>query len=54
MELYFYSPNMPLWRGAELKGKHRDNFTSTFIFTALPKYLNFVTFSKDLLAVSKL
>jgi hypothetical protein len=25
MELYLYSPNTPLWRGAQLK--HRDNFT---------------------------
>jgi hypothetical protein len=23
-------PNTPLWRGAQLKQKHRDNFTFTF------------------------
>jgi len=28
VELYLYSPNTPLWYGAQLK--HRDNFTSTF------------------------
>jgi hypothetical protein len=25
MELYLHSPNMPSWRGAQLK--HRENFT---------------------------
>jgi hypothetical protein len=25
VELYFHSPNTPLWRGVQLK--HRDNFT---------------------------
>jgi hypothetical protein len=29
MELYLHSPNMPSWRGAQLK-KHKDNFTFTF------------------------
>jgi hypothetical protein len=33
MELYFHSPNMPLWHGAQLK--HRDNFAFTFIKTGL-------------------
>jgi hypothetical protein len=28
--LYFHSPNTVLWRGAQLKNKHRDNFTFTF------------------------
>jgi hypothetical protein len=27
VELYLHSPNMPSWRGAQLK--HRDNFTFT-------------------------
>jgi len=30
VELYLHSPNTPSWRGAELKQKHRDNFTFTF------------------------
>jgi hypothetical protein len=30
MELYLHSSNTPSWRGAQLKIKHRDNFT--FIF----------------------
>jgi hypothetical protein len=38
MELYLHSPNTPSWRGAQLK--HKDTFT-------------FVTFSKDLLVISK-
>jgi hypothetical protein len=29
VELYFHSPNMPSWGGAQLK--HRDNFTLIFI-----------------------
>jgi hypothetical protein len=29
VELYFHSPNTPSWRGAQLKKKHRDNFTFT-------------------------
>jgi hypothetical protein len=28
MELYLQSPNTPSWRGAQLKKKHRDKFTS--------------------------
>jgi hypothetical protein len=28
VELYLHSPNMPSWRGAQLK--HRGNFTFTF------------------------
>jgi hypothetical protein len=36
VELYLHSPNMPSWRGAELK--HRSNFT--FIGTALPLTLS--------------
>jgi hypothetical protein len=31
VELYLHSPNTPSWRGAQLKKKHRDNFTFTFI-----------------------
>jgi hypothetical protein len=27
VEIYFYSPNTPSWCGAQLKKKHRDNFT---------------------------
>jgi hypothetical protein len=27
VELYLHSPNTPSWRGAQLKEKHRDNFT---------------------------
>jgi hypothetical protein len=30
VELYLHSPNMPSWRGDQLK-KHRDNFTFTLI-----------------------
>jgi hypothetical protein len=30
VELYLHSPNTPSWRGAQLKEKHRDNFTFTF------------------------
>jgi hypothetical protein len=29
VELHLHSPNMPSWRGAQLKKKHRDNFTFT-------------------------
>jgi hypothetical protein len=25
-------PNTPSWRGAQLKDKHRDNFTCTFTY----------------------
>jgi hypothetical protein len=28
-------PNAPSWRGAQLKIKHRDNFTFIFTFTLL-------------------
>jgi len=28
--LYFYSPNTPSWCGAQLRKKHRDNFTFNF------------------------
>jgi hypothetical protein len=31
VELYLHSPNKPSWRGAQLKTKHRDNFTFTFM-----------------------
>jgi hypothetical protein len=27
LELYFHSPNTPLWRGTQFKKKHMDNFT---------------------------
>jgi hypothetical protein len=27
VELYLHSPNTPLWRSAQLKKKHRENFT---------------------------
>jgi hypothetical protein len=30
VELYLQSPNTPSWRGAQLKEKHRNNFTFTF------------------------
>jgi hypothetical protein len=29
VELYTHSPNTPSWRGAQLRKKHRDNFTVT-------------------------
>jgi hypothetical protein len=33
VELYLHSPDKPSWRGAQLKKKHRDNFTFTFAFS---------------------
>jgi hypothetical protein len=33
VELYFHSPSMPSWRGAQLK--HRDNFTFTLLYFTL-------------------
>jgi hypothetical protein len=30
VELYLHSPDMPSWHGAQLRKKHRDNFTFTF------------------------
>jgi len=32
VELYLHSPNTPSWSGAQLKRKHKDNFTFTFTF----------------------
>jgi hypothetical protein len=34
VELYFHSPNMPSWSGAQLK-KHRENFIFTFTPTQI-------------------
>jgi hypothetical protein len=34
VELYFHSPNMPSWHGAQLK-KHRDNFTFYLYFSLM-------------------
>jgi hypothetical protein len=31
MELYLHSPKIPSWRGAQLKKKHRDNFTLFYL-----------------------
>jgi len=31
VELCLYSPNTPSWRGAQLKQKHRDNFTLPYL-----------------------
>jgi hypothetical protein len=33
VDLYLHSPNTPSWRGAQLKKKHKDNFTFTFLTT---------------------
>jgi hypothetical protein len=33
MELYLHSTNTPSWRGAQLKKKHRDNFTLPYVAT---------------------
>jgi hypothetical protein len=30
VELYHHSSHMPSWHGAQLRKKHRDNFTFTF------------------------
>jgi hypothetical protein len=32
MELYLHSASMPSWHGAQLKKKHRDNFTLPYDF----------------------
>jgi hypothetical protein len=37
VELYLHSPDMPSWRGAQLKKKHRDNFTFTLSRVLLQK-----------------
>jgi hypothetical protein len=38
-ELYLYSPNIPSWHGAQLKIKHRDDFTFTFTLLLFEVYL---------------
>jgi hypothetical protein len=38
VELYTHFPKTPSWRGAELKGKRRDNFTLNFTFTNYVSY----------------
>jgi hypothetical protein len=34
VELYLQSPNMPSWRGSELKIKHSDIFTFVFTYSS--------------------
>jgi hypothetical protein len=38
MELYFHSPNMPSWRGAQLK--HRDTFTFFYLYSPIRHMIN--------------
>jgi len=41
MELYLHSPDTPSWHGAQLKKKHRDNFTFIFIVVYKPFICNY-------------
>jgi hypothetical protein len=47
VELYLHSPNTSSWRGAQLKEKHRDNFTFTFIF--IYSFYMYISFSSSVL-----